>query len=85
MAAFVVVVKSKEEQGTTMAIDTTNGQIPTGAYGQSEEKIEIMATWVEDGQASDSKLISKDLRTLGGRGISTHSTMLLSLLGTLVV
>jgi hypothetical protein len=33
MAAFVVVVKSKEEQGTTMAIDTTNGQIPTGAYG----------------------------------------------------
>jgi len=33
MAAFVVVVKNKEEQGTTMAIDTTNGQIPTGAYG----------------------------------------------------
>jgi len=33
MATFVVVVKSKEEQGTTMAIDTTNGQIPIGAYG----------------------------------------------------
>jgi len=43
-----------------------------------------MATWVEDGQASNSKLISKDLRTLGGRRIPTHSTMLLSLLGTLV-
>jgi hypothetical protein len=33
MAAPVVAVKSKEEQGTTMATNTTNGQIPTGAYG----------------------------------------------------
>jgi len=33
MAAPVVVVKSKEEQGTTMATDTTDGQILTGAYG----------------------------------------------------
>jgi hypothetical protein len=33
MAAPVVAVKSKEEQGTTMAIDTTDGQIPIGAYG----------------------------------------------------
>ncbi len=82
MAALVVVVKSKEEQGTTMAIDTTNAQIPTGAYGQSEEQVEIMATWVEDGRASDNKFISKDSKTLGGQGISTHSTMLLSLLGT---
>jgi len=41
-----------------------------------------MATWVEDGQASDSKFISKDSSTLGGPGISTHSTMLLNLLGT---
>jgi hypothetical protein len=41
-----------------------------------------MVTGVEDGRASDDKFISKDSRTLGGRGISTHSTMLLSLLGT---
>jgi len=41
-----------------------------------------MATWVEDGRASDSKFISKDSSTLDGRGISTHSTMLLNLLGT---
>jgi len=41
-----------------------------------------MATGLEDGQASDSKFIDKDSRTLGGRGISTHSTALLSLLGT---
>ncbi len=33
MAAPVVAVKSKEEQGTTMATDTRDGQIPTGAYG----------------------------------------------------
>jgi hypothetical protein len=33
MTALVVVVKKKEEQGTTMAIDTTDGQIPTGACG----------------------------------------------------
>jgi hypothetical protein len=82
MTAPVVAVKSKEEQGTTMATDTTDGQIPTGAYGWSEEQAEIMATGVVDGQASDSKFISKDSRTLGGQGISTHSTMLLSLLGT---
>jgi hypothetical protein len=42
-----------------------------------------MATGVEDGQALDRKFISKDSRTLGGRGISTHSTMLVSLLGTI--
>ncbi len=41
-----------------------------------------MAIGVEDGQASNNKFISKDSRTLGGRGISTHSTMLLSLLRT---
>ncbi len=41
-----------------------------------------MAIGVEDGQASDSKFISKDSRTVGGRRISTHSTMLLNLLGT---
>jgi hypothetical protein len=29
MAALVVAVKNKEEQRTTMAIDTTNGQIPS--------------------------------------------------------
>ncbi len=39
-----------------------------------------MATRVENGQASNNKFISKDSRTLGGRWISTHSTMLLSLL-----
>ncbi len=33
MLAHVVAVKSKEEQGTTMAIDTIDGQIPIGAYG----------------------------------------------------
>jgi hypothetical protein len=33
MAAPIVAVKNKEEQGTTMAIDTTDGQIPIGAYG----------------------------------------------------
>jgi hypothetical protein len=33
MATLVVAIKSKEEQGTTMAIDTTDGQIPIGAYG----------------------------------------------------
>jgi len=33
MAAPVVTVKSKEEQGTTMATDATDGQIPTGACG----------------------------------------------------
>jgi hypothetical protein len=33
MAAHVVAVKSKEKQGTTMVIDTANGQIPTSAYG----------------------------------------------------
>jgi hypothetical protein len=43
-----------------------------------------MATWVEDGQSSNNKFICKDLRTLGGRGISTHSAMQLSLLGTVV-
>jgi hypothetical protein len=36
-----------------------------------------MATWVEDGQALDSKFIRKDLRTLGGGGILTHSIVLL--------
>jgi hypothetical protein len=30
MAALVVAIKNKEEQGTTMATDTTNGQISTG-------------------------------------------------------
>ncbi len=65
-----------------MATDTRDGPIPTGAYGQSEKQAEIMATWVEDGRASDSKFISKDSSTLDGRGISTHSTMLLNLLGT---
>ncbi len=49
MAAPIVAVKNKEEQGTTMAIDTTDGQIPIGAYGQSEEQVDIMATRVEDG------------------------------------
>jgi hypothetical protein len=33
MAAPIVVVKSKEKHGTTMATYTTYGQIPTGAYG----------------------------------------------------
>jgi hypothetical protein len=33
MATLVVAIKSKEEQGTSMATDTTDGQIPTGAYG----------------------------------------------------
>jgi hypothetical protein len=33
MAAPLVVVKSKEKHGTTMATDTTYGQVPTGAYG----------------------------------------------------
>jgi len=33
MATPIVVVKNKEEQGITMAIDTIDGQIPTGAYG----------------------------------------------------
>jgi hypothetical protein len=33
MATLVIVVKSKEEQGTTMATDITDGQIPTSAYG----------------------------------------------------
>jgi hypothetical protein len=42
-----------------------------------------MAIGVEDGQASNSKFIIKDSRTLGDQGISTHSTMLLSLLRTL--
>ncbi len=83
MATLVVAIKSKEEQGTSMATDTTDGQIPTGAYGQSEEQAKIMAKWVEDGQAANNKFISKDSRTMGGRGISTHSTMLLSLLGTI--
>jgi len=41
-----------------------------------------MATRDEDGRASNNKFISKDSRTLGGQRISTHSTMLLSLLGT---
>ncbi len=33
MVAPVVVIKSKEEQGTTMATNTTNGQIPISACG----------------------------------------------------
>jgi hypothetical protein len=33
MAAPVVAVKNKEEQGTTMATDTTYGQTPTDVYG----------------------------------------------------
>jgi hypothetical protein len=33
MATPVVAVKSKEKQGTTMATDTADGQIPTSAYG----------------------------------------------------
>ncbi len=66
MATPVVAVKSKEKQGTTMATDTADGQIPTSAYGQSEEQAKIMATWVEDGRALDSKFINKDSRTLGG-------------------
>jgi formylmethanofuran dehydrogenase subunit B len=66
MVALVVAIKSKEEQGTTMAMDTIDGQIPTSVYGQSEEQTEIMATRVEDGRASNSKFIIKDSRTLGG-------------------
>jgi hypothetical protein len=33
VAPIVIVVKNKEEQGTTMATSTTYGQIPTGACG----------------------------------------------------
>ncbi len=66
MAAHVIVLKSKEKQGTIMTTSTINGQIPTSACGQNEEQVEIMATWVEDGQASNSKFIGKDSRTLGG-------------------
>jgi hypothetical protein len=33
IVAPVVVVKNKEEQGTTMATHTIDGQIPTGACG----------------------------------------------------
>ncbi len=69
MATPIVVVKNKEEQGTTMATNTTDGQLPTSACGQSEKQVEIMATGVEDGQASNIKFINKDSRTLGDRGI----------------
>ncbi len=33
MATPIVVVKNKEEQGTTMATNTTDGQLPTSACG----------------------------------------------------
>jgi hypothetical protein len=33
MAGLVVVVKNKEEQGTTMLTNTTDGQVPTGVCG----------------------------------------------------
>jgi hypothetical protein len=33
MAAHVIVLKSKEKQGTIMTTSTINGQIPTSACG----------------------------------------------------
>jgi hypothetical protein len=33
MTAPIVAIKSKEEQATTMATNTTDGQIRTGVYG----------------------------------------------------
>ncbi len=50
MAAPIVTVKNKEEQGITMATYTTYEQIPTSAYGQSESKRKLWLQGLKMGE-----------------------------------